>query len=151
MQKKSKADRTARIRLGRQNRTQHAPVSDDPMVEVLDKALNAAEEHLQTRIRAQYVTPSNLAESFIEFCERHLQPELGNIRSHGHRNDDAADVPPGPRRSTVHVVVEGGVATMTSKSKGVRVVIRDYDVTDHYGDELKHDKNGDGFVEQVFE
>ena len=47
----------------------------------------------------------------------------------------------------VTISVVGGVAYVTSKSEGVRVCIRDYDVDGVSDDDILEDENGDRYVE----
>ncbi len=58
------------------------------------------------------------------------------------------------RIQTVVINVEGGVVHLVRKSRGVRLIVRDYDVegeTEEGSSKLKVDKNGDSYAEAVFE
>lgn len=52
---------------------------------------------------------------------------------------------------TVVVTVSGGVADVVEIPKGVKVIIRDYDVEGGTAHPTKTDKNGDKYVEGIYE
>jgi len=51
---------------------------------------------------------------------------------------------------TVEITMEGGVIQDIALPKGVKVVVRDYDV-DGGEENLKQDDNGDNYIESVWE
>jgi hypothetical protein len=71
---------------------------NDDQLEVLDKALTAAEEVLRefpvgkSGLKAKNL-PEFVADVFEEHVRIHLATELSNIAEHGHRNDDPDDEP----------------------------------------------------------
>lgn len=50
----------------------------------------------------------------------------------------------------VRVTVEGGVVQHVGCPKGIKVIVKDYD-TDGSEDDLKRHKNGDNYVESIWE
>lgn len=74
--------------------------TDSFVVDVLDRALTAAEGELKALLRVDGYAPPFIARAFADHVRTHLEEELVNIVVHGHRNDDAADVPAGsaPKR-----------------------------------------------------
>src|ERR1700730_11437186 len=67
---------------------------EDAVTEILDAALTSAETHLQTLMPA--LKPSEVLAGFVSHVQFHLVEELTNIADHGHRNDDAEDIPERP-------------------------------------------------------
>jgi hypothetical protein len=71
---------------------------NDDQLEVLDKALTAAEEVLREfpvgkrGLKAKNL-PEFVSDVFEEHVRIHLATELSNIAEHGHRNDDPDDEP----------------------------------------------------------
>jgi|SRR3984893_10094431 len=70
----------------------------DEHIAILDDALTAAESELR---KIRNLPPRQVAVLFSDHVLTHLSEELSNIVAHGHRNDDADDVPqaqhtPGP-------------------------------------------------------
>lgn len=51
----------------------------------------------------------------------------------------------------VVIVVRGGVAELVRKSNNVRLIIRDYDVEGCEEDRLKKDKDGNEYIESVYD
>jgi hypothetical protein len=70
----------------------------DDVYEIFDNALDAA-EHVLRPLVSDYESDDVVAE-FKDHCRTHLQDEMHNIAMHGHRNEDAADVPKDPPAST---------------------------------------------------
>jgi hypothetical protein len=71
----------------------HKKVLDsDARTDILDAALTAAEEELTALLPT--LKPSEVSEAYATHIHTHLPTELSNIAAHGHRNDDAEDVPP---------------------------------------------------------
>lgn len=52
---------------------------------------------------------------------------------------------------TVRITVEGGVIQYVDCPRGVRVVVRDYDVDGAEEENLQQDENGDDYVEGVWD
>ncbi len=52
---------------------------------------------------------------------------------------------------TVRVTVEGGVVQHIEVPKGVRVIVKDYDVEGCDESQLEHDENGDNYFEAIWE
>ncbi len=50
----------------------------------------------------------------------------------------------------VRITMEGGVIQDIARPEGVKVVVRDYD-TDGSEEHLQQDKNGDNYIETVWE
>ena len=69
-------------------------LNSDEYTERLDAALSAAERELRPLMPA--LTPYEVAEAFEHHFGTHLIAELENIAAHGHRNEDANDVPQAP-------------------------------------------------------
>lgn len=51
----------------------------------------------------------------------------------------------------VRVTVEGGVVQNVEVPKGVRVIVKDYDVEGCDDDQLEQDEAGDSFITSVWE
>jgi hypothetical protein len=77
----------------------------DAFMDVLDAALNSAEEELKALLPT--FKPSEVSKAFATHIRTHLSTELSNIAAHGHRNDDPEDVPPTNQDSDTWRVEEG--------------------------------------------
>ena len=66
-------------------------VDSDACTDILDGALNSAEEELIELLPT--LKPSEVSEAFANHIHTHLSTELSNIAAHGHRNDDPEVVP----------------------------------------------------------
>ena len=65
----------------------------DDQLEVLDQALNSAEDILSQFPLGKNCYSRLVADAFAQHVRIHLATELANIAAHGHRNDDAEDEP----------------------------------------------------------
>jgi hypothetical protein len=66
-------------------------VDSDACTDILDAALNSAEEQLIELLPT--LKPPEISQAFATHIHTHLSTELSNIAAHGHRNDDPEAVP----------------------------------------------------------
>jgi hypothetical protein len=100
------------------------PIAADTLTDTLDAALTSAEEHLRKSL--PNLKPHDLALGFEDHVRRHLNCELSNIAAHGHRNDDAEDVPlpipehlPHEQAAPAQVTAIGSLWSLYSDDDGV--------------------------------
>lgn len=67
--------------------------TEEELTAILDRALDAAEEILTPLVKDGIPAVCSLFEAHVS---THLEDELRNIKTHGHRNDDPNDKPPEP-------------------------------------------------------